>query len=78
MPLTVMKGAPLTSLFRFFLPPFSSGNVHILSVRGRLYVVSVRPLDKTFFLGSNCRSKVILPLKTKRLNMEKTLFRSVR
>ena len=41
---------------------FSAGNVHILPVKGSLYIVSIRPS------GRNDRSKVFLPLKTKRRN----------
>ena len=49
--LAVMKGAPLTSFASFSSTSFSSANVHILSVRGSLYVVSIRPLDKNSFPG---------------------------
>ena len=47
---------------------FSSRNVYVLSVNGSLYIVSIRPL------GRNDRSKVFLPLKTKRLNKRLSTF----
>ena len=45
---------------------FSSRNVYILLVKGSLLIVSIRPL------GRNDRSKVFLPLKTKRLNKSRS------
>ena len=50
----------------FSFTSFSSRNVYILSVKGSLYIVSIRPL------GRHNRSKDFLPLKTKRLSKRRS------
>ena len=66
MSLTFMKGAPLTSLFRF-LPHLFLQEMFIYC---QLRVVDILLVYTPF--GRNDRSKVFRPLKTKRLNKRRS------